>query len=166
MNIEQAKSFYLDSREKMNAFSLCFYLNSLDIETGVAPRKSMEYRSRQLSVIQSMIYDMNTSEEFTEAVRILSENSGELDADLAREVTLIFEQSEKLRKIPKDEYIEYSNMLNSVYPVYVEAKTTNNFSLFEPYLQKIIDYNRKYVEWVGDDTKRGYDVLLDEYERG
>ena len=166
MNIEQAKSFYLDSREKMNAFSLCFYLNSLDIETGVAPRKSMEYRSRQLSVIQSMIYDMNTSEEFTEAVRILFENSGELDADLAREVTLIFEQSEKLRKIPKDEYIEYSNMLNSVYPVYVEAKTTNNFSLFEPYLQKIIDYNRKYVEWVGEDTKRGYDVLLDEYERG
>ncbi len=166
MNTNDAKKIYIETREKMNAISLAFYLNSLDVETEVCPRDALEYRSRQLSCLQGMMYDMSTSKEFVEAIRLLCENASELDSDLAREVKDKLEGIEKLEKIPKDEYLEFGAMLNQVYPVYVEAKTTSNFSLFEPYLDKIFKYNRKYVNWVGTEDKKGYDVLLDEYEKG
>lgn len=166
MDTKQAEKIYLETREKINAFSLAFYLNSIDVETESAPSASLPYRSRQLSVIQSLIFDMSTSEEFKTAVKVLFENREELDSDLAHEILVRYEETEKLSKIPKEEYIEYANMLNSVYPVYVEAKTKSDFSLFMPYLQKIFEYNRKYSAWVGTEEKSGYDVLLDEYEHG
>ncbi len=167
MNLEEAKRTYLDVREKTNAFGLAFYLNSLDIETGTAPRESLTYRSKQMSVIRSLIYDMSTSEEYTEAVKYLAEHEEELcDPELSHEVHEVYESTEKLTKVPKDEYLEFGEMLGSVYPVYVEAKTSDDFPLFAPYLQKIIDYNIKYADWVGGDGKHGYDVLLDEYEHG
>ncbi len=166
MNIEEAKKIYLDVREKTNAFGLCFYLNSLDIETDAAPSASIPYRTRQLSVIEGMIYDLTTSDEFIGALRILAEARDEIDPDLAREVVNKYENVMKLARVPKDEYLAHSAMLSEVYPVYVEAKSTSNFSLFEPYLERIIAYNRKYADWVCDGTKHGYDVLLDEFERG
>ena len=166
MNTKEAEKIYLETREKINAFSLCFYLNSLDVETEAAPPASLQYRSRQLSVIQSQIYDMSTSEEFMNAVKVLNEHREELDPDLAHEISVRNEETEKLAKVPTEEFIEYSAMLNSVYPIYVEAKTKSDYSLFMPYLQKIFDYNRKYVAWVGTENKSGYDVLLDEYEHG
>ena len=163
MTYEEAKKQYLDRREKTNAIGLGFYLNSLDVETGVAPSQSFAYRSKQLEVLSGMIYDMTTSPEAMESIRVLSENETE-DQALLHEVRLAAEQAEKLAKIPKEEYLAFNALLNEVYPVYVTAKQTSDFSLFEPYLQKIFDYNRKYVNWVGGE-KQGYDVLLDEFER-
>ena len=166
MNLEQAKSIFFESREKENAIGLCFYLNSLDVETETAPRASMDYRSRQLGVLQSMIYDMNTSEDFCKAVRVMAEHADQLEPNLAHEIRNKSESMEKLAKIPRDEYLEYNDLMNKVYPIYVEAKQTDNFALFEEWLDKIFVYNRKYAAWIAEDGKEGYDVLLDEYERG
>lgn len=163
MTYEEAKQQYLDRREKSNAIGLGFYLNSLDVETGVAPSESFAYRSKQLEVLSGMIYDMTTSPEAMESIRVLAENETD-DQALLHEVRLAAEQAEKLAKIPKEEYLAFNALLNEVYPVYVTAKQTSDFALFEPYLQRIFDYNRKYVNWVGGE-KQGYDVLLDEFER-
>ena len=166
MTFSEAKKIYLEAREKINAIGLAFYLNSIDVETESAPPRAMEYRGKQLSALNAMVYDMSTSPEFVEAIKTLDENSRELETDLAREIMLKREESEKLLKIPREEYIAYEELLNSVYPVYVEAKNKSDFSLFEPYLQKIFDFNRKYAKWLGTEERSGYDVLLNEYERG
>ena len=167
MNLTQAKEAYLSVREKVTALRLAYYLNSMDVETGIAPPASFPFRGRQLATIGDMIYDMTTSESFMEAVRTLAEAGDALgDPDLLHEARETLSQSEKVAKCPKEEYLAYSTLLNEVYPIYVEAKRTSDFSLFEPYLQKIIDYNRKYVGWVATPERAGYDVLLDEYEKG
>lgn len=165
MTRKDAEKIYFDVREKRHAFGLLFYLNSLDIETGAAPAASIEPRSKQLSVVSAMLYDMTTSEDFKEAVRTLRNTEG-LDPDLAHEIRQEYDGMMKLSRVPKEEYLAYGEMLNVVYPVYVEAKSKSDYSLFMPYLQKIFDYNRKYAEWVATEGKVGYDVLLDEYEHG
>ena len=166
MTLEEAKKIYFDVREKANAFSLCYYLSSLDIETGTAPAGSFDYRSKQLSVLDSMIYDMRTADSYNEAVKMLKDNSSELEADFAHEIEVVYEDIEALAKIPKEEYLAYSELLTKTYPVYVEAKLAGDFEKFCPYLDKIFVYNRKYADWVAKDGKKGYDVLLDGYEKG
>ncbi|MBQ0125857.1 MAG: hypothetical protein KBS59_05990, partial [Clostridiales bacterium] len=165
MTIENAKKIYLDVREKTNAFGLCYYLSSLDIETETVPRGAMDFRAKQLSVLNSLIYDMTTSAEYTEAIETLKAGKDTLDADFAHEIDGVSEGMEKLKKTPKDEYIEFQELCTKAYPAYVDAKLSSDFSKFEPYLDKIFKYNRKYVKWVGGE-KQGYDVLLDEYEHG
>lgn len=55
MELEKAKKLYTEVSEKSNAFSLCYFLSSLDMETEAMPPKAIEYRSKQLSVITGLI---------------------------------------------------------------------------------------------------------------
>ena len=166
MELEKAKKLYTEVSEKSNAFSLCYFLSSLDMETEAMPPKAIEYRSKQLSVITGLIYDMTTSDEYIEAVKTLIENRSELDPDLAHEIEVTYEQILQMSRVPKDEYLEFTEMVNMAYPAYVEAKLKNDFDKFCPYLEKIIDFKRKYVEYVKTDALSGYDILLSEFEHG
>lgn len=166
MELQEAKKIYSDVLEKSNAFSLCFYLSSLDIETETMPPEAVAYRSKQLSVINGIMYDMSTSAEYVEAVKILNENSKNIDPDLAHEAEVECERIKRIARVPKDELLAFSEMLNMAYPAYVEAKLSNDFEKFRPYLEKIVDFKRKYVEYVKTDDLSGYDVLLSEFEHG
>ncbi len=166
MNLESAKNTFYEIREKTNALNLAFYLSSLDIETGTAPRGSMPYRSKQIASLSAMQYDLTTSEEYNNAVEFLHANPALLDEDFAHEIEITYKEIDDMRKIPKDEYIAFSELINNAYPVYVDAKLSDDFSKFEPYLDKIFDFNRKYVNWLAKDGLEGYDVLIDSYEHG
>lgn len=41
----------------------------------------------------------------------------------------------------------------------------SDFTLFAPVLEKLVAYNRKFAGYY-DSSKKPYDALLDEYERG
>ena len=45
------------------------------------------------------------------------------------------------------------------------AKVTNDFALFAPHLETLVNYSRKFAGY-WDSTKAPYDVLLDMYEKG
>jgi carboxypeptidase Taq len=53
-----------------------------------------------------------------------------------------------------------------VYPIYLEAKQTNNDELYKPYLRQITDYRIKYLELQKTETMKGYNIFLDEFESG
>ena len=56
-------------------------------------------------------------------------------------------------------------LLSDAENVWHEAKETNNYTIFEPYLQKVFDTQKKFAGYY-DSTKDPYDVCLDIYERG
>lgn len=165
MTLEEAKRVYLDVREKTNALGLCFYLSSLDQETEGAPRASLDYRTRQLSAIDGMMYDMTTSAAYGEAVAVIAGEEKE-DGDLAHEAEVAHARMQDLSRVPKEEYLAYSELLQRAYPAYVEAKISSDFPAFLPYLEGIFRYNVKYADWVAKEGLRGYDVHLDTYEKG
>ena len=45
-----------------------------------------------------------------------------------------------------------------------EAKKTNNYEMFKPYLKKNIEMAKKYYNYI-DSEHDLYDVMLNEYER-
>ena len=46
-----------------------------------------------------------------------------------------------------------------------EAKEKNDFSMLQPYLEKIVDYKRRFIDYWGYEDNK-YNVLLNQYEPG
>ena len=59
----------------------------------------------------------------------------------------------------------YSELTNRASDVWHKAKEQNDFALFCPVLQELVEYNRKFAAYY-DASKKPYDALLNEYERG
>ena len=70
-----------------------------------------------------------------------------------------------MTRIPMAEYVAYQSLLSESNATWVEAKNKNDYALFAPYLEKIIEYKRKLAAYKNPD-KPAYDVLLDSYEKG
>ena len=103
-----------------------------------------------------------------ETKALLEELGGHLDElDLVhrREVEELRRSCDQLTRIPADEYMAYSELTNRASDVWHKAKEQNDFASFCPVLQELVDYNRKFAGYY-DATKKPYDALLNEYERG
>lgn len=72
---------------------------------------------------------------------------------------------EKLKKLPPEFVEEFSKVTNQSRVVWRQAKEKNDYELFAPYLEKIIELSRKRAEYLGYE-EHPYDALLDYYEEG
>ncbi len=149
---------------KKHAYSHAMNLLSYDAVTG-APSGGAENRGRTMAVLSEVIYGLSAGEETGRLLKALAEVRDELEPVTRRQVGELLRAYERTRKIPADEYIEYTVLLNEADDVWHRAKEASDYGLFEPLLNKIVRANRKFAGYY-DSSKEPYDVLLDEYERG
>ncbi|KXZ50633.1 hypothetical protein GPECTOR_15g317 [Gonium pectorale] len=71
-----------------------------------------------------------------------------------KETALSKELAQRMAKLKTD-----------AYTAWVKAKTENDFSVFAPLLQELIEVNKERARLI-DPTRPAYDVLLDDYEKG
>ncbi len=161
--MQKALDFYLQQRRKIVALNYVGFVISWDMETDAAENSIMA-DSEQVAVVSEMSYLLMTDPEFEKAVATLYDNKEQLDEVLRHEIEVAYTEVQNTKKIPQDEYTAYSELTSKAYPVYVKAKNENNFELFRPYLEKIVDYCRKQTKWLQTDDLKGYDVLLNQYE--
>jgi carboxypeptidase Taq len=137
-----------------------------DMRTG-APRKGIDLRSEAYGDLSAESFRLSTSSEMGELLEQLSdaatlEGLGRVDRRLVEEVKQDYERN---RKLPADLYREYVVLTSQAESAWEEAKENNDFPGFAPYLEKIIDYNRRFIDlWGAKETP--YDTLLDQYEPG
>lgn len=67
------------------------------------------------------------------------------------------------RKLPPEFIEEYTKVTSSAQIAWRQAKEKNNFNIFKPHLEKIIQLVRKKAQYLGY-KDHPYDALLDEYE--
>ena len=72
---------------------------------------------------------------------------------------------DKLKKLPPEFVEEFSKVTNQARVAWRQAKEKNDYDLFAPYLEKIIELSRKKAEYYGY-QEHPYDALLDDYEEG
>jgi len=137
-----------------------------DMRTG-APRKGIGLRSEAVGALSAETFKLSTSEEMGELLRALNEPKGlaeldEIDRRLVEETTKDYERN---RRIPPDMYREYVVLTSQSESAWEEAKERDDFEGFVPYLERIIDFNRKFIELWGEKSTP-YDTLLDMYEPG
>lgn len=151
-------------QKKMYAYqcaSSSLYLDSVT----VAPKNTAEGRGVALGILAGEQQKLLTAPETGELLAFLQEHAAKLGGLERREVEELQRSYRQMVRIPADEYMEYAMLTNEASDVWHKAKETNDFELFRPVLERLVEFNRKFAGYY-DDTKKPYDALLNEYERG
>ena len=133
--------------------------------TTVAPKDTWEGRGKTMEIMSQITYDLMAAPENGELFDYLLENRQELDEQTMRELEVLHKNYEQTKKIPAEEYVAYSVLLNDAQNIWEKSKNEDDFASFAPYLEKIVDFNRKFAHYY-DPCKAPYDALLNEYEEG
>ena len=101
----RAKKTYEDINRRLRALSLTFFLNSWEEEH--MPPAARTYRSGQLVELSSMAYELQTGRRYMVSIENLYADRENLDPVLRHEVEEAKLNSDKLARIPKEEYLAY-----------------------------------------------------------
>ena len=133
--------------------------------TTVAPSDTWEGRGKTMEIMSQITYDLTANPENEELLSYLEARKEELTPQQNREVEVLRKGYDQLHRIPAEEYVAYSVLLNDAQAIWEKAKNEDDFDAFAPYLEKIVSYNRKFAGYYQPDMKP-YDALLNEYEEG
>jgi len=133
--------------------------------TTAAPADTWEGRGKTMEILSQVTYDLIASPENNDLLSFLECNRDQLDVQTAREVEVLRKAYDQIYKIPAKEYVEYSVLMNDAQNVWHKAKLENDFPSFAPYLEKIVEFNRKFAKYYNEELAP-YDALLNEYEEG
>ena len=131
------------------------------------PKDGVEHRGNQLAYLAGLRHEKFTSPEIGDLLQQLegSQQLGNPDSFEVANVREIKHAYEKLEKIPKSLVEELTRVTTLAHGVWAEARQKSDFSIFLPYLEKIIGLKRQQADIVGYE-KDPYDALLDDFETG
>lgn len=163
---EAVKTEFEEYVKKMSNYKEAAGLMAWDLRTG-APKKGAAQRSEVLGTLSSEVFSMSTSEKMKQMIDSLKSDAHwvELDEITQKSVLECEKKYNKVANVPADEQKKYVILTSNAEVAWEDAKEKGNFEAFQPYLEKIVDYNRKYVDWVGYEGNK-YNALLDDFEPG
>lgn len=162
--LDQALAAMEEFQKTKAAYDHALGVLSLDAATA-APSDSWEGRGRTMEIMSGITYQLETDPKIGEWLKVLENHVEELTPMQRRQAEVIRKNFNQTNKIPKEEYIAYSVLLNDAQSVWEKAKNENDFASFAPYLEGIVEYNRKFAGYYNPDLEP-YDALLNEYEEG
>ena len=143
---------------------------SWDQETYM-PEDAIQFRSEQCAWLAKTVHHDWVSDTFRACLsqcidlntqKILLDS---LSSDQEKVVLEIYKDWSKKKQLPTDFVGEYSALVSESTHIWQQAKDTNDYALFEPYLAKLIEFSRQKATYI-DSGKPIYDVLLDDFEPG
>ncbi|MGP4060022.1 carboxypeptidase M32 [Halobacillus sp. H74] len=152
----------MDLLKEQSSYGEAIGLMAWDMRTK-APKKGIESRSEVLGVLSQKVHEIQTSAEMRSYI---DELKGKVaDPIVQKSLEEAEETYDKTAKIPTKEYREYVTLQSKAESMWAEAKENDDFESFRPYLEKLVEYNRKFADYWGYETHR-YDALLHNYEPG
>ncbi|MFW9988416.1 MAG: carboxypeptidase M32, partial [Candidatus Odinarchaeota archaeon] len=128
------------------------------------PKGSVKGRADQLVLIQNLIHKKIKSDKTGDLIRSVEKlnNLNETDLAMIREAKRHYIQA---TRIPEDLLSEITKQSTLGYSVWEKAREKSNFSIFQPYLEKMINLQIEYAEKL-DTGPTLYSTLIDLYEPG
>lgn len=160
--VSQTERDFLDYVKKMMGYYEAISLMYWDLRTG-APKQGVEQRSEVIGMLSSEVFKMSTSDEMASYIENLSgKNLNEITKKTLEECKKEYERN---KKIPAEEYKEYVILQSKAESVWEDAKEHSDFEMFLPYLEKLVETNKRFIEYWGYEGHK-YNTLLDMYEPG
>lgn len=150
--------------EKSIAISAALAVFEWDNET-LAPESAIENTSRIMGILAKENHKALINDEVKELLSVLEKEDG-LTFTEKKTVCKLKKEYEKLDAVTAEEYQEYNELTAKSANAWAKAKEQNDFSIFAPFLEKIIAFNKKMAAGRSKDGVRIYNVLLDDYEEG
>ena len=165
-SILQMEKEFIEYVKKISAYNEALSLIYWDLRTG-APKQGMQQRSEVVGVLSSEVYQLSVSEEM--AAYIVNLSSANAQPVISEMTKKLVEECKKeydfKRKVPAEEYKEYVILQSKAESIWEEAREKADFELFKPYLEKIVEMNKRFIGYWGYEGNK-YNTLLDLYEPG
>ncbi len=131
------------------------------------PRDEKEEVVALISGLEDKLFKLQTNNDYEILLKgaIESDEFKELSLSEQRYINNLLKNYYKKINVPNDFYIEYTEFLHKSTIVWEEAKKNNDYNIFKPYLEKVIELTKKYYSYINFDGDL-YDVMLNEYEAG
>ena len=142
MDLSTARKQLMELQDKMSAYGHAMALLSYDGET-TAPRGTAANRGHSMGILSEIMYKLSTGRETVALLEYLDKNKAHLTEKEQRMVYLLFKDIKAMQKIPMEEYVAFERLLVEAQDVWYNAKNSNDFASFAPYLEKIFAKRRK-----------------------
>jgi carboxypeptidase Taq len=133
------------------------------------PPKAAENRGNQSAIISEIVHEMKVEKSLGDLISELQSASASDLAELndfeRANIALASKNYNKETKVPGELVSEMAKLGSTAYFAWVQAKNTDDYSLFEPHLAKWIELKTKWAKLVAPNATNVYDVLLDEFDR-
>jgi carboxypeptidase Taq len=165
-DVKQIETAFLQYVKKMTSYEEAIGLMHWDMRTG-APKKGIEQRSEVIGNLSEDVFNMSVSHEMNDYINELSDEHAQksLSEVTKKAIEECKKEFDRNVKVPAKEYKEYIILQSKAESVWEEAREKSDFAMFRPYLEKLVDFNKRFVEYWGYEGNK-YNTLLDMYEPG
>ena len=160
LTIDQLKDRIGEVHDLGQALSLLHW----DQETQM-PRGAAEARARQISTLSGHLHRLATAKDIGEALRHFAADGKDLAEDDRLMVREALWDHDRATKLPEDFVREESELTSKAHFAWVDARKADDFDIFRPYLERIVDLCRRKADLYGFEGSP-YNGLLAGYERG
>jgi len=129
------------------------------------PPKGARARAEHLAVVAGLEHRAWTSPALREMIESLQSRESELDPESAAILRETKWEVDRLSRLPEALVRALTEAASAGFSAWVDARRNADFSLFEPYLQRLVSLSREKADCLGWEESP-YDALLEEYERG
>ncbi len=167
MNVSQALERLKERLYELNDLRAAVSVLHWDQETYMPP-KGAKARARQVATLRRLGHEKFTSPEIGELLQILEDKGlpqWDPDSDEARLVRVTRYYYDRETKVPVEWVKTFAQLTSEARVVWREARARADFTLFQPYLERIVHMVREYAYFF-EPFDHIYDPLLDRFERG
>ncbi|GAA0359093.1 carboxypeptidase M32 [Bacillus horti] len=166
-DVASALESFTHLEQKIMHYQQLLGLVQWDLQSGGTPRKGQASRAEAIGALTADTFELFVSEEMGACLDVLTkpENNQQLDAESRARVRVAKKEYDKTKNIPSSMNREFSVLTAKAHHIWEEARSKNQFSLYEESLTKIVDFQRQFAEYYGYEG-HPYNALLNNYEPG
>lgn len=129
------------------------------------PKKAADGRAEVIGFLSEQIFNLQTSKEVRDFIKYFEDHNNRLEDAQKAIIKTIKKEYNETKKIPVERYKEFVILAAKSEGAWEEAKEKNDFEIFKPYLEKVVDFQKEFIGYWGYKENK-YNTLLDKYEEG
>lgn len=153
---------FIDLMKELTAYSETIALINWDLRTKI-PKKGANQRSEALGFLAKHVHQLKTSDQMKQLIdQLKTEKTSPIIEKALEECE---REYQKYRHIPTEELVEFISLSSQSETAWQEAREKNDFSILQPYLEKLVELNKRFAVYRGYQENK-YEGLLNDYEPG
>ena len=125
------------------------------------PKRGAEARAQALGTLAGIHHEKLTDQGLVDLIEALQ--GQDLDDNAAINVREAARTQQRALNLPKELVVELSRTQSLAHEAWVEARSADDFGHFQPWLEKLLELQRRVADAVGYEGSV-YNAFLDEYE--
>jgi len=130
------------------------------------PKDGASFRGELTAYIGAKEMALTTGPEMGAFIAYFTAHPEALDAKGQQVLRLVKREYDLNHDIPADDYAAYQRTVSDAQQVWETAREAQDFTVLQPYIEKIVAYQKQFIPYWQNGQATPYDVLLDQYEPG